>query len=499
MLIAARRLSNPDLLLRWSGRAAAVVALFALADLGARAILRLDGSWDSYAYHLPFAALRVGIPTSFDLPLQFKQMYDGFPPLGDVAEGVLWRVFGRVSGAQLANYGALVLFLAYCHVVLKARFWLVALIALTAPLVVIHATVAYIDLFANVWLAIGLSSAVSLLLFPERAPRAVLVGGLLGLVAACWTKYTLVPIAAPFFLAFIPLALRAEGSLRLGRPRILAVLALAIVVAAAPYGRNLVLFDNPFWPVRVPFVGNLFPYVSDAEAAGVAVNRPASLQDAPQWVVSARSFLEVGVPTYYAYRPRWIIDQITRTPDTDSGMRMGGFWNVGVVVFLAAMLAGLVALAGKAGRVAAAGIIATLALVAILPQANELRYVLFIPLVWAAVLGMLFPLLSARWPRGGLAFVGLVFVLFATMASVNRGYYRIQRVGWTEVAGRVGITDLWAKLTPGASYCAVGLNGTAFMMTGPTMTEYRIYSRGNVLDCPPGLPVINRDGIQPPP
>jgi hypothetical protein len=493
-----RKALDTQVLLRWLRVLTIAVTLVAVADLGVRAILRLDWSWDGFAYHLPFAALRAGIPIPFDMPLQFLPSYAGFPPLGDLVQGLLWRAFGTVTVAQLANYLAFVLYLAYCHVVLKARFWHVALIALTAPLVIIHTTVLYIDLFAGVMLAIGVSSAIYLLLFPERGSRGALVGGLLGLVAACWTKFTVVPIAAPFFLVFLILAIRTRVALRLGPPRVALLFALAITVAAAPYVRNLVLYDNPLWPVRVPIAGDLFPYISDSETQGIQLNRPPALRDAPQWLVTVRSFLEVDVPTRYSWpRQRWVIDQYDGPPGTGEGMRMGGFWNVGVVVYLTAMLGALLAVGGRPGRIAALGTILTLGLVAILPQSNELRYFMFIPLVWAAVIAMLLPRLEARWPRGGLAFGVVVLVLFAMMVRANRTSFDPRPVSWSEIAARRGVAALWPQLTPGHAYCVVGTNGTALLYTGPTLSEFTIYGRDLENQCPDGMPVVTRAGIQP--
>jgi MFS family permease len=469
----------------------------ALAALGIRALVHLDPSYDTFSYHLPFAAQRVGIATSFDMRPDFRQAFEGFPPLADIAQGALWKAFGTVTAVQLVNYGALVGFLAYCDRLLHARFWVVALISLSAPLIVIHATVGYIDLFTNVFLAIGISSALFLLLFPERATRAVFVGGLLGLVAACWTKYTVVPLGGPVFIAYLLLGLGAGRPSRLDRRQAVLLVIGAIALAAIPYVRNLIVFGNPFWPVRVPFVGGLFPYASDPEASGIALNRPPYLIDAPQWAVFVRSLFEVNVPIQYEFRPRWTIDQWAGWPGTISGMRMGGFWNVGVAVFLGAMLAGLAVFRGRRGLVAIGATVFVLLLTAYLPQSNELRYFLFIPLVWAATLGMLLPGLADRWPAAAAAAIAAVLVLFGLMAWTNRSYYKAPPSGWADVAANLGAAVWWSKLSPGQPYCAVGFTRTAFLMTGPTMSEFSIYSRETGRTCPPGTTRIIAEGVQP--
>src|SRR5207249_4762493 len=122
----------------------------------------------------------------YDMNDTMKPFYQGYPPLPDVLQGFLWRLTGSVNATGVLNYLAFVVFLAYCHLALHARFWVVALIALAAPMVIIHTTVSYVDLFGNSLLAIGVSSCLHLYLFPERPSRLVLLSGLGGLIGAAW-------------------------------------------------------------------------------------------------------------------------------------------------------------------------------------------------------------------------------------------------------------------------------------------------------------------------
>src|SRR4029077_9687102 len=145
-------------------------------------------------YHLPYAALRGGVAVPFNMNDTVRAQFDGFPPLPELVQGVLWRITGSVNATGVVNFIAFAVFLAYAHKVLRAPFWLVALISLTAPLVLIHTSVDYVDLFANAWLAIGLASCLYFFLFPDRPSRAVFIGGGAALVAAAWSKYLLVPV-----------------------------------------------------------------------------------------------------------------------------------------------------------------------------------------------------------------------------------------------------------------------------------------------------------------
>lgn len=162
----------------------ALIALAALADLAVRAAVRLELRWDTFMYHIPFAALRGGLRIPYDMNETMGARYQGFPPLPHLLQGMLWRLTGSINATGVVNYLAFVAFLAYCHIALKARFWLVALIALSAPMVLIHTTVSYVDLFGNSLLAIGISSCLYLYLFPERSSRSVLLWG----AAEWWDK-----------------------------------------------------------------------------------------------------------------------------------------------------------------------------------------------------------------------------------------------------------------------------------------------------------------------
>jgi len=465
-----------------------------LAVLAVRSATRLELRWDTFAYHLPFAAARGGLPIPYVMNEGMYPFFQGFPPLPDLVQGLLWRATGSINATGVVNFLAFGIFLAYAHIVLRAPFWLVALISLSTPMVLIHTTVSYVDLFANAWLAIGLSSCVFGFLFPDRMSRPVLLGGLIGLIGAAWSKYQLVPIVAVVFCILAVIALRPGGVTSVSRRRVMVLLGLAVLIAAFPYIKNLVLYSNPFWPERMPILGAMFPYLRDDVAAGIGQQRPTGLRDAPQYQVFFRSLFEIDLPTHYDYRPRWIIDQ----GNASTAFRMGGFWGVGVVVFLATMSAMLIAYRRRPGLIAIAAAMAMLCFVAVLPQSHELRYYMFIPLTWAATIGMLWPHIRRRWPAAGLGVVVIVAALFSYMASENLTYYRLGKTDLADAASAWGASPWWSKLQAGHSYCAVGFFPAAMLLTGPTMSEFSIVDRTDPALCPRGTAIVTPQGIQAP-
>ena len=475
--------------------ACAAVATVALVDLAVRSALTLNLRWDGFYYHLPFAALRGGLSIPYDMNDAVRPLFDGYPPLPELVQGLLWRLTGSVNATGVVNFVAFGLFLTYCQKVLRAPFWLVALISLTAPIVLIHTTVTYIYLFGNAFLAIGVSSCLSVYLFPERRSRAVVVCGLAGLAAAAWSKYLLVPVVGVMFILFAAIVLRSRAADRFNRRQAAVVILVFATLAAAPYAKNLAVYGNPFWPTHVPIVGALFPYLND-DTAYFETQRPASLKDAPQAQVFVQSLLEINVPTWYPNRPRWIVDQWS-TP-TPVGFRMGGFWGIGVIVYLLVTFGMLVAFRRRAGVIACVAGVGLLCLVAVVPASNNLRYYMFIPLTWAATIGMLYPQLRGRSPRAALGLLVLVLALFGYMVSENLTHYQIQKVDYRDAAVAWGAADWWPKLQQGKTYCVVDMSPIGIMMTGPTMHEFSIVDRSKVSLCPVGTIVVTTAGIQGP-
>jgi Tetratricopeptide repeat len=474
--------------------ACAAVAMVALVDLAIRSAVRLDLRWDTFSYHLPFAALRGGLSIPYDMNDTIRPLFEGFPPLPDLVQGLLWRLTGSVNATGVVNFIAFGLFLMYCHKVLRAPFWLVALISLTAPMVLIHTTVSYVDLFGNSFLAIGVSSCLYAYLFPERPSRAVVVGGLAALATAAWSKELLVPVVAVMLIFFAAIVLRSTAADRFSRRQAAAIILVFATLAATPYVKNLVAYGNPIWPTRVPIVGALFPYAIDATTTGAETQRPAVLIDAPQAEVFVQSLFEINVPTQYQNRPRWIIDQ----GNASDGFRMGGFWGFGVIVYLLVTFGMLIAYRRRAGIVASVAGIGLLCFVAVLPQSNELRYYMFIPLTWAATIGMLYPKLRDRFPRAGLGLLVLVLALFGHMVSQNWTYYQIEKIDYQDAAVAWGAAAWWPYLQQGQTYCVVDMLPIGIMMTGPTMSEYSIVDRSKVSLCPAGTIVVTTAGIQGP-
>jgi hypothetical protein len=471
------------------------MAIVALFDLAVRSAILLDATGlDSFWYHLPFAAARAGVPISFEMSDTVRQQFNAFPPLPELVQGLLWRVTGSMNATGTVNFIAFAIFLIYSHKVFRAPFWLVGLISLTAPMVLIHTSVDYVDLFSNAWVAIGVASCLFAYLFPERRSRTVVMGALAALTLAAWSKYTTVPFVIALFVLLTAMVLRSPATYRFSRRQAAIVILVFAAVSVAPYAKNLVVYDNPIWPIRVPIAGAIFPFLGDPAGQGVEADRPPQLRGAPQALVFVESLFETRNPLHYADRPRWTLDQWEQGT---TAHRMGGFWGFGVAVYLVVTAGLLISYRQRAGILAAIAGLALLALVAILPQSNELRYFQFIPLSWAAAIGMLYPHFRLAHPRAAIALLALVLAMFGYIVSENLGYYYVAPQDSRAIAVLSGADKWWPLLEPGKTYCAVEMPVvTAFLMTGPTLSEYSIVARSDLSLCPPGTIVITKAGIQ---
>jgi len=474
------------------GRVVALLALLALGDLAVRSALRLNLRWDTFAYHLPYAARHGGLPIPYEMSDLVLPAFDAYPILPELVQGVLWRLTGSINATGVVNYLAFAVFLTFARLALGAPLGLVALVSLTAPLVIIHAASSYIDLFGNAFVAIGLCSCLALFIAPDRVGRATLLGAPAALAAAAWSKYLLAPIAGVAFAMFAVLSLRPATIAGYSRAKVAGYQAIVGLIAALPYLKNLIVFNNPFWPLRLPLIGDWFPYTNDA-LRGAIRERPTLMRSSSQLEVFVRSLFEIDQPTTYPNRLRWVIDQ----GGTAEGFRMGGYWGVAALVYVIAVPCMLVICHGKRGWAASAAVLGALLVAAHLPQSHELRYYMFIPLTGAACVGLLFPRFEKAAPHAAMGLLAVVLGLFVHMVVENLPHYRVTRVDAVEAARAWGAAAWWPKLRTGETYCAVDMLPIGMLLTGPSLSQYTIVDRSRAELCPRGSRIIRNGAAAP--
>jgi hypothetical protein len=433
-------------------------------------------------YHYPFAALRGGLGIPYVLPESMQRVYEGFPPLPHLVQGALWRITGAMSAAGAANFIALLLFITVGHWALRAPAWLLTLGALTVPHVIIQSGSGYVDLFANVGLALATVVIIAALVWPEDGDRSRVPIAVLGLAASAWSKFQLAPLVGVAFVALFCLSVWRPRAGLGPRRRALTWILAGAAVASAPYGKNALVYGNPFWPVRVPVVGERLPYTF---VNADSLQRPRALVALPQPVLFAHSLFEIDHPRRYAHRPRWIIDQ----GNAEIAFRMGGYWSVGLACSLGISLLGTLLVGGRRAAHGVLAIMGMFAIVSVMPQSHELRYYLFLPLTLVAWGAMLVAQLRERRPLLTLTVAMLTIGGWGYMVSENRSYYQQAPLNALAAATAWNAPAWWALFTPGMTYCAVDVMPAGIFLTGPTMREYRIVERTSIAACPRGMPI----------
>lgn len=240
--------------------------------------------FDALSYHLPMARSlydggSVTAPTHF-----LHQQWLAHQPVGnfplaypgafEVVEGALLHAFGDSTAWLLQALAAVVIAggVGVAAVRLGGRPWFPAAAALAAPLVVFQSGEAYDDL-------IGVACLVAALLVLTRddAGRsdvvlaAVLAGG------AAATKTVMLPVS----VAVLALCLLR----RRDRPVTWPLLVLVFVVPAAVWwARDIALFHNPFFPVRLSLGPLHLPGLSQS-AYGLAAQQRNFVPRAAAWPV----------------------------------------------------------------------------------------------------------------------------------------------------------------------------------------------------------------------
>ena len=370
---------------RWVSSAMTVLASVAIGLLARRAYTSFDTGWDAVAYHLPFAARRVGLCDIHCLTLteRFEMLFGSFPPLADIVQGLLWRFTGHPEAANFANLAALLLLIIYLR-----RFWLipwgVAVIAMLAiPLVQIHATSSYIDLMTNSAATISILTLLMVLLSPERLNWKAQIFAVVSMIFLGNSKTQMMPVATllcALFLLLVNICIQAEqrGIWRIDRSHWIG-LATGLVLSASVSAtalHHLIVFGNPVYPVPLSIMGLHLP---GTEVYPSAVSIPDYLRQIPgplRWILSTLEF-----SAYDFRRTPWDIDQ-DAVPQSVVSFRMGGYFVAYVLLTLAMLVFAVSRLpAAHSKRIAVSIVLVTVA-VACLPASHELRYYMF----WMMVL-----------------------------------------------------------------------------------------------------------------
>jgi hypothetical protein len=293
----------------------------------------LDESWDSLAYHMPFAALRAGVISQqqYHLSKWIGGIYAGLPVLPDYLQGGLWRLTSRAQAANLVGLFALILVAAFFRLRHKIPFAYIVAGFLAVPVILIQTTSTDVDLFTNSFATILLFSIFIAWIDPEQFTTADT------LVAVCCvtvvinskSQFVVIGTWALLLLGIVVYANRHRLVLvrqQMSGPTwkrylFIIVVLLAVGLAYVIPIRNLVRFHNPIYPVALRIGPIQMQGQFDSHGLG---GEPIYLAHSPQWDRFVRSVVEYDA--FDGRNPLWTNSQGDVKLDSRA-LRMGGTFS----------------------------------------------------------------------------------------------------------------------------------------------------------------------------
>lgn len=445
-----------------------LILAFVYGCLVVKAFCQLNPSWDYLTYRLPNALSMIGwiqfIPTEF-----LRIVMETYPPLGDLVQGLLVLVTGKITAASGANVVVLLLTLGLiCLLYGRAFSWRWLLTSFLAiPLFVFHLPSGYTDLFG----ACGILLAFTALMKLEEYFEIAATCFCLGLFIATMSRFTLWPAAGFLWIAAGLKILKLSGQSVRAKS---IFLASALVLISIWPARNFMTYGSPIYPYRAPFVGKYFPFHQDFI---VDTLRPKQLAHQLQAKPPIQSFLvslfELNRFGGYKEKYSWNLDQGQQGGVQNPHFRLGGWSIFTVLIFLGYLI---MAINWRLISFYEISMIAVfLVFTSFLPQGHELRYFLFIPLCIAFSLARVLPMMPKYW---GLVFK--VLILASAAYVVEKAQFKKFDFGSITNYASPRIKNAWQaydKALVKKPLCGEDGNPASIFYAGPTLREYPVVDR----------------------
>lgn len=445
----------------------------------------IDTSWDSLAYHLPFAARLVGIFPADGLILHFnlEDRFRGFPVLGEFLQGVFWRIYGHPSAANILGTIALILSIYIICKLLKLKFWKVSLFILSIPLVLIHTTSAYLDLFSCSILTLEYVIIFSFVTRKNFRIRNYLVIFLLSAVV-CNTKLLLVPCALIGILlmfVFDLLYLYKEEKIFINKNLILKLIIAGFIlpVMLFTYTKNTVKYKNPVFPYSAQ-IGWI-----QLEGTDPGISKTLEIQREHKDSKIKRFFLSFFEYYNYEYNNGRLFSIDQSQPDKDSkSFKVGGFFVANIILW--GVYVFYIAIKHKdklAGRLLLSICILLLFAAFLIPTSRYLRYLLF----WPMIFGIFTSWLEQRYhnKEKSLNQFFVILQIFIFLFVVRHSYYALEPKKASNFEG-------YKLNTEAASVCIVSSDNRKALLYKLGNPDKRIQEVKDISECREGDFVVEK-------
>ncbi len=348
-----------------------LAAIIVILSMFFKSLIDVDRSYDSWWYHLPFAARIWGIVpvTSYAFQDFLEARYHGFPLLAQFLQGFFWVVFQRVQAANLVSFLSLIIYFYFLKFYFCIPLYLSAIALLAVPLIQIHATSCYVDLPANVCLSILILMTYLLYTQKNFLTKRNLFVIFLAASGTANIKMQLIPVVFLILCAIgfklIWLCFKQIQAKTIQSKRLLTIvptiLLAGLLIFASPI-KNIVFYGNPFYPLRI-------------EIMGIVLNHKEALpKDTPDYLKNASKPQRWAYSVLEINSAPWSIDQGSKNP---SQHRMGGFFGA-YVIFNLLLFSYICYRYRRRETLIAVILVIIMSLVAaFMPQSHELRYYMF--------------------------------------------------------------------------------------------------------------------------
>ena len=406
------------------------IATIVTVSIFLKAIIDADTNYDTLWYHLPFAARIWGIipEEAFTPESIVRYRFDGFPLLAQFLQGFFWRITGRVQTTNLVGFFSLIIYFVFLKTYFRVPLYLSAIAIFAIPAVLTHAAVSLVDLPGNVGVSILVMMTYVFFKQKQLPTKQELIIAFLGAFTAANIKPQLQPlvflIVCIVGMRLIWLYFRQVETAPKQLLKILLIAILAAVLIFATPVKNIALYGNPFYPIKIEIAGIVLNHELTPETYKES-NRPQ------KWL---QSILEINTPA-------WSVDQWNQN-NPQYLDRGGGFFGA-YVIFNLLLLVGLAIkelLHNKQLPPVERSIDARIALIIVgmmslfianFPQSHELRYFMFwmIFLVSLNLYLISCPQTSEnRWRWLSPQYIGLVYLLFLIIVLIKIDSFYIRPV-----------------------------------------------------------------------
>jgi hypothetical protein len=399
-----------------------LLALIVTISIFLKATIDVDLNYDAWWYHLPFSG-RIWEIVPKELFLGddkwFEPRFEGFPLLTHFFQGFFWRVTGRIQSTNWVSFFSLLIYFFFLKAYCKVPLYLSAIALLAIPLVFAHASSSFVDLPGNIGASILVMMTYRLYQQNRLPSKRELLVMFFGAAVAANTKPQL-QILVGFIGFWVGIRLlwlfyryREKPNRQLLKT--LPIILLASLLIFATPVKNVVVYGNPLYPVKITIAGKVLNHKLAPEA----------YQEGSRILRWGRSILEIN-------SAHWSVDQWNKDPNRN---RTGGFFAAYMIVNLLLAISLFIyeiiqnRQLPKAQKVNVAQIsLLTMLIMSIIPpnfpQSHELRYFMF----WAICLVSLnlsvvchWQSIPTSWKWLQAKYFGLVCLVFLTIVISQIG------------------------------------------------------------------------------